>query len=218
MGSEPADPAATPVRPTLSPAAEERRLIGLTKEVLSAHTQKEEQEYVDRFRHRILQSPYSSYLQEENGSMAHSHQPGMCMFLLKDWAWSGLLLESFLRHRNLEKCVFSDINYIFCLSFYSYVYPSLCHLKSLHPSFSFVRVLLFVYPLSVCPFIFCFSIHPFLPNPVHLQFAQLSILYQYGCLSVHLSLLTIYLSIVYLSICPTICPSSHLSTFTDWSL
>uniref|UniRef100_A0A3B3YW94 PAS domain-containing protein n=1 Tax=Poecilia mexicana TaxID=48701 RepID=A0A3B3YW94_9TELE len=78
MGSEPADPAATPVRPTLSPAAE-RRLVGLTKEVLSAHTQKEEQEYVDRFRHRILQSPYSSYLQQENGSMAHSHQPGMLL-------------------------------------------------------------------------------------------------------------------------------------------
>ncbi|MEQ2313701.1 hypothetical protein AMECASPLE_004736, partial [Ameca splendens] len=75
MGSEPAEPAPTPVRPTLSSATEERMLVGLTKEVLSAHTQKEEQEYVDRFRHRILQSPYSSYLQQENGSMAHSHQP-----------------------------------------------------------------------------------------------------------------------------------------------
>uniref|UniRef100_A0A8D3DXR6 PAS domain-containing protein n=1 Tax=Scophthalmus maximus TaxID=52904 RepID=A0A8D3DXR6_SCOMX len=41
----------------------ERRFLGLTKEVLSAHTQKEEQEYVDRFRNRICQSPYSSYLQ-----------------------------------------------------------------------------------------------------------------------------------------------------------
>uniref|UniRef100_A0A674MFM2 Period circadian clock 3 n=1 Tax=Takifugu rubripes TaxID=31033 RepID=A0A674MFM2_TAKRU len=50
--------------------------VGLTKEVLSAHTQKEEQEYVDRFRHRILQSPYSSYLQLDNSSMAHSHHPG----------------------------------------------------------------------------------------------------------------------------------------------
>lgn len=84
MCSEPADPAATPVRPNLSPALEERRLVGLTKEVLSAHTQKEEQEYVDRFRHRILQSPYSSYLQQENGSMAHSYQPGTCALLLKD--------------------------------------------------------------------------------------------------------------------------------------
>ncbi|MEQ2209812.1 hypothetical protein XENOCAPTIV_004403 [Xenoophorus captivus] len=85
MGSEPVEPAPTPVRPTLSSATEERMLVGLTKEVLSAHTQKEEQEYVDRFRHRILQSPYSSYLQQENGSMAHSHQPGMRLLLLKDW-------------------------------------------------------------------------------------------------------------------------------------
>uniref|UniRef100_A0A669B4X9 Period circadian clock 3 n=1 Tax=Oreochromis niloticus TaxID=8128 RepID=A0A669B4X9_ORENI len=69
MGSEPADPAPTPVRPAPSPAAEERRFVGLTKEVLSAHTQKEEQEYVDRFRHRILQSPYSSYLQLDNSSL-----------------------------------------------------------------------------------------------------------------------------------------------------
>lgn len=77
MGSEPADAAPTPVRPTPSPATEERRFVGLTKEVLSAHTQKEEQEYVDRFRHRILQSPYSSYLQLDNSSMAHSHHPGI---------------------------------------------------------------------------------------------------------------------------------------------
>lgn len=76
MGSEPADAAPAPTRPTLSPPTEERRFIGLTKEVLSAHTQKEEQEYVDRFRHRILQSPYSSYLQLDNSSMAHSHHPG----------------------------------------------------------------------------------------------------------------------------------------------
>ncbi|XP_038552968.1 period circadian protein homolog 3 [Micropterus salmoides] len=76
MGSEPADAASTPARPAPSPATEERRFIGLTKEVLSAHTQKEEQEYVDRFRHRILQSPYSSYLQLDNSSMAHSHHPG----------------------------------------------------------------------------------------------------------------------------------------------
>lgn len=77
MGSEPTDAAPTPVRPSPSPVTEERRFIGLTKEVLSAHTQKEEQEYVDRFRHRILQSPYSSYLQLDNSSMAHSHHPGM---------------------------------------------------------------------------------------------------------------------------------------------
>ncbi|KAF7654315.1 hypothetical protein LDENG_00071530 [Lucifuga dentata] len=76
MGSEPADAAPTPVRPAPSPATEERRFVGLTKEVLSAHTQKEEQEYVDRFRHRILQSPYSSHLQLDNSSVAHSHHPG----------------------------------------------------------------------------------------------------------------------------------------------
>ncbi|XP_072238571.1 period circadian protein homolog 3 isoform X1 [Leuresthes tenuis] len=76
MGSEPADAATTPVRPAPSPATEGRRFLGLTKQVLSAHTQKEEQQYVDRFRHRIHQSPYSSYLQLDNSSMAHSHQPG----------------------------------------------------------------------------------------------------------------------------------------------
>lgn len=84
MGSEPADAAPTPVRPAPSPATEERRFVGLTKEVLSAHTQKEEQEYVGRFRHRILQSPYSSYLQLDNSSMAHSHHPGMySIYLIK---------------------------------------------------------------------------------------------------------------------------------------
>uniref|UniRef100_A0A674NX99 Period circadian clock 3 n=1 Tax=Takifugu rubripes TaxID=31033 RepID=A0A674NX99_TAKRU len=76
MGSEPAETPQPPVRPAPSLPTEERRFVGLTKEVLSAHTQKEEQEYVDRFRHRILQSPYSSYLQLDNSSMAHSHHPG----------------------------------------------------------------------------------------------------------------------------------------------
>ncbi|XP_046881034.1 LOW QUALITY PROTEIN: period circadian protein homolog 3 [Hypomesus transpacificus] len=80
MGREPADPLPTPACPAPSPApslaTEELRLVGLTKEVLSAHTQKEEQEYVDRLRHRILQSPYSSYLQQDNSSMAYSHHPG----------------------------------------------------------------------------------------------------------------------------------------------
>ncbi|XP_043107840.1 period circadian protein homolog 3 isoform X2 [Puntigrus tetrazona] len=76
MGSEPTDSAPTPARPgpsTSSAAQEELLVVGLTKEVLSAHTQKEEQQFVDRFRHRILQSPYSSYLQQDNSSMAHSH-------------------------------------------------------------------------------------------------------------------------------------------------
>uniref|UniRef100_A0A8C9UYH4 Period circadian clock 3 n=1 Tax=Scleropages formosus TaxID=113540 RepID=A0A8C9UYH4_SCLFO len=79
MGSEQADPAPMPPRPPPSSASapEEFRVVGLTKEVLSAHTQKEEQEYVDRFRHRILQSPYSSYLQQDDSSMAHSHHPGL---------------------------------------------------------------------------------------------------------------------------------------------
>ncbi|XP_076740035.1 period circadian protein homolog 3 isoform X2 [Maylandia zebra] len=88
MGSEPADPAPTPVRPAPSPAAEERRFVGLTKEVLSAHTQKEEQEYVDRFRHRILQSPYSSYLQLDNSSFAHSHHPGDYLRPLSAGGWN----------------------------------------------------------------------------------------------------------------------------------
>lgn len=81
MGSKPADP--TPARaapsPTPSSSAEELQLVGLTKEVLSAHTQKEEQEYVDRFRHRILHSPSSSYLHQDNRSGGHSHHPGVCV-------------------------------------------------------------------------------------------------------------------------------------------
>ncbi|CAJ1051668.1 period circadian protein homolog 3 isoform X1 [Xyrichtys novacula] len=88
MGSEPADAAPTSVRPTPSPATEEPRFVGLTKEVLSAHTQKEEQEYVDRFRHRILQSPYSSYLQLDNSSMAHSHHPGDYLRPLSAGGWN----------------------------------------------------------------------------------------------------------------------------------
>ncbi|XP_039971510.1 period circadian protein homolog 3 isoform X3 [Xiphias gladius] len=88
MGSEPAEAAPTPVRPAPSPATEERRFVGLTKEVLSAHTQKEEQEYVDRFRHRILQSPYSSYLQLDNSSVAHSHHPGDYLRPLSAGDWN----------------------------------------------------------------------------------------------------------------------------------
>ncbi|XP_056111259.1 period circadian protein homolog 3 isoform X1 [Rhinichthys klamathensis goyatoka] len=79
MGSEPTDSAPTPACPAPSTslaAQEELLLVGLTKEVLSAHTQNEEQQFVDRFRHRILQSPYSSYLQQDNSSMAHSHHRG----------------------------------------------------------------------------------------------------------------------------------------------
>ncbi|KAI7794942.1 period circadian protein-like protein 3 [Triplophysa rosa] len=79
MGSEPTDSAPTPAQPapsTSSASHEELLVVGLTKEVLSAHTQNEEQQFVNRFHHRILQSPYSSYLQQDNSSMAHSHHRG----------------------------------------------------------------------------------------------------------------------------------------------
>ncbi|NXJ16602.1 PER3 protein, partial [Odontophorus gujanensis] len=48
--------------------AEELKPVGLTKETLSAHTQKEEQNYVDKFRRRILLSPFRSYLQRDSRS------------------------------------------------------------------------------------------------------------------------------------------------------
>ncbi|XP_053308001.1 period circadian protein homolog 3 isoform X2 [Spea bombifrons] len=63
--------------PGSSVAPEEFKQVGLTKEVLSAHTQKEEQNYVDRFRQRILQSPYSSYLQQDSRSKVCSHEQGV---------------------------------------------------------------------------------------------------------------------------------------------
>lgn len=62
--------------PGSSVAPEEFKQVGLTKEVLSAHTQKEEQNYVDRFRQRILQSPYSNYLQQDSRSKVCSHEQG----------------------------------------------------------------------------------------------------------------------------------------------
>ncbi|XP_073937548.1 period circadian protein homolog 3 isoform X2 [Castor canadensis] len=49
---------------------EEFKHVGLTAAALSAHTQKEEQNYVDRFREKILASPYSCYLQQERKSKA----------------------------------------------------------------------------------------------------------------------------------------------------
>ncbi|XP_056590239.1 period circadian protein homolog 3 isoform X2 [Triplophysa dalaica] len=79
MWSEPAGSAPTPACPTprtSSASQEELLVVGLTKKVLSAHTQKEEQQFVNRFRHRVLQSPYSSYLQQDNSSMTHSHHRG----------------------------------------------------------------------------------------------------------------------------------------------
>ncbi|NWV14531.1 PER3 protein, partial [Ptilonorhynchus violaceus] len=42
--------------------------VGLTKETLSAHTQKEEQNYVDKFRQRVLLSPFRTYLQQGSRS------------------------------------------------------------------------------------------------------------------------------------------------------
>ncbi|XP_030319741.1 period circadian protein homolog 3 isoform X2 [Calypte anna] len=51
--------------------------VGLTKETLSAHTQKEEQKYVDKFRQRILLSPFRTYLQlESRSNSGHSHGQG----------------------------------------------------------------------------------------------------------------------------------------------
>lgn len=52
----------------LTVVPEDLKPVGLTKETLSAHTQKEEQNYVDKFRQRILLSPFRTYLQQENRS------------------------------------------------------------------------------------------------------------------------------------------------------
>lgn len=54
----------------LSTRPEELRHTGLTRAALSAHTQKEEQDYVHRFREKILSSPYSCYRQRESRSTA----------------------------------------------------------------------------------------------------------------------------------------------------
>ncbi|XP_065506332.1 period circadian protein homolog 3 isoform X3 [Caloenas nicobarica] len=53
---------------SLTMAPEDLKPVGLTKETLSAHTQKEEQNYVDKFRQRILLSPFRTYLQQGNRS------------------------------------------------------------------------------------------------------------------------------------------------------
>ncbi|XP_064028110.1 period circadian protein homolog 3 isoform X2 [Pogoniulus pusillus] len=52
----------------LAVVPEDLKPVGLTKETLSAHTQKEEQNYVDRFRQRILLSPFRTYLQQGSRS------------------------------------------------------------------------------------------------------------------------------------------------------
>ncbi|XP_006885975.1 PREDICTED: period circadian protein homolog 3 [Elephantulus edwardii] len=79
---EPAEEAILSLEPwTLTPqapllASEEFKPVGLTKAVLSAHTQKEEQNYVDKFREKILSSPYSTYLQESRSKAKHSFVQG----------------------------------------------------------------------------------------------------------------------------------------------
>ncbi|XP_048823679.1 period circadian protein homolog 3 isoform X5 [Lagopus muta] len=57
--------------------AEELKPVGLTKEALSVHTQKEEQNYVDRFRRRILLSPFRTCLQwDSRSNNGHSYDQG----------------------------------------------------------------------------------------------------------------------------------------------
>ncbi|NXM65189.1 PER3 protein, partial [Serilophus lunatus] len=53
---------------SLAVLPEDLKPVGLTKETLSAHTQKEEQNYVDKFRQRILLSPFRTYLQQGSRS------------------------------------------------------------------------------------------------------------------------------------------------------
>ncbi|XP_069731115.1 period circadian protein homolog 3 isoform X3 [Phaenicophaeus curvirostris] len=57
---------------SLTMVPEDLKPVGLTKETLSAHTQKEEQNYVDKFRQRILLSPFRTYLQQ--GSRSNNGQ------------------------------------------------------------------------------------------------------------------------------------------------
>ncbi|XP_071431892.1 period circadian protein homolog 3 isoform X2 [Pithys albifrons albifrons] len=53
---------------SLAVLPEELKPVGLTKETLSAHTQKEEQNYVDKFRQKVLLSPFRTYLQQGSRS------------------------------------------------------------------------------------------------------------------------------------------------------
>lgn len=48
----------------------ELRRSGLTRAVLSAHTRREEQHYVGRFREQMLSSPYSCHLPHGSPSRA----------------------------------------------------------------------------------------------------------------------------------------------------
>ncbi|XP_068014210.1 period circadian protein homolog 3 isoform X3 [Melanerpes formicivorus] len=68
---------------SLTVVPEDLKPVGLTKETLSAHTQKEEQNYVDRFRQRILLSPFRTYLQQGSRSNnGHSCGQALSMFIL----------------------------------------------------------------------------------------------------------------------------------------
>ncbi|TEA39352.1 hypothetical protein DBR06_SOUSAS2110112, partial [Sousa chinensis] len=67
LGTLPCEPWTLSTHPAAL-ASEQFKHTGLTKAVLSAHTQKEEPSYVDQFRDRILSSPYGSYLQQESRS------------------------------------------------------------------------------------------------------------------------------------------------------
>ncbi|NXY90810.1 PER3 protein, partial [Alcedo cyanopectus] len=53
----------------LTVVPEDLKPVGLTKETLSAHAQMEEQNYVDKFRQRILLSPFRTYLQQGSRSI-----------------------------------------------------------------------------------------------------------------------------------------------------
>ncbi|NXX83385.1 PER3 protein, partial [Urocolius indicus] len=57
-----------PSAQSLTVVSEDLKPVGLTKETLSAHTEKEEQNYVDKFRQRILLSPFRTYLQQDGRS------------------------------------------------------------------------------------------------------------------------------------------------------
>ncbi|XP_072773395.1 period circadian protein homolog 3 isoform X6 [Taeniopygia guttata] len=67
VGSEQVEPPPVNAQ-SLTVLPEDLKPVGLTKETLSAHTQKEEQNYVDKFRQRVLLSPFRTYLQQGSGS------------------------------------------------------------------------------------------------------------------------------------------------------
>ncbi|XP_060115697.1 period circadian protein homolog 3 [Heteronotia binoei] len=68
---------------TAAGALEEIKLVGLTKEVLSAHTQREEQNYVDQFRQKMLLPHYRSYLQQGQVGSNQTSSPNQGDFAFK---------------------------------------------------------------------------------------------------------------------------------------